>query len=67
MTRSKQRFSLEEKVKDLITTTNKISEEANNRTALKDRLNKVTEGNHPWAILESSGLEKGRSITSGKI
>jgi hypothetical protein len=47
MTRSKQRFSLEEKVKDLITTTNKISEEANNRTALKDRLNKVTEGNHP--------------------
>jgi hypothetical protein len=27
----------------------------------------VTEGNHPWAILESSGLEKGRSITSGKI
>jgi len=58
---SKQRFSLEEKVKDLIEQTNKVSAEANNlATALKGKPQK--RGN--WGemilerILESSGLTK---------
>jgi DNA recombination protein RmuC len=60
---SKQRFSLEEKVKDLIEQTNKVSAEANNlATALKG--NPQKRGN--WGemilerILESSGLTKDR-------
>ena len=60
---SKQRFSLEEKVKDLIEQTNKVSAEANNlATALKGKPQK--RGN--WGemilerILESSGLTKER-------
>jgi len=60
---SKQRFSLEEKVKDLIEQTNKVSAEANNlATALKGKPQK--RGN--WgemileSILESSGLTKDR-------
>jgi len=60
---SKQRFSLEEKVKDLIEQTNKVSAEANNlATALKGKPQK--RGN--WGemilerILESSGLTKNR-------
>ena len=60
---SKQRFSLEEKVKDLIVQTNKVSAEANNlATALKG--NPQKRGN--WGemilerILESSGLTKDR-------
>ena len=60
---SKQRFSLEEKVKDLIEQTNKVSAEANNlATALKGKPQK--RGN--WGemilerILESSGLTKDR-------
>ena len=60
---SKQRFSLEEKVKDLIEQTNKVSTEANNlATALKGKPQK--RGN--WGemilerILESSGLTKDR-------
>jgi len=60
---SKQRFSLEEKVKDLIEQTNKVSSEANNlATALKGKPQK--RGN--WGemilerILESSGLTKNR-------
>ena len=60
---SKQRFSLEEKVKDLIEQTNKISADANNlATALKGKPQK--RGN--WGemilerILEESGLTKNR-------
>jgi DNA recombination protein RmuC len=60
---SKQRFSLEEKVKDLIVQTNKVSSEANNlATALKTQTKK--QGN--WGemilerILETSGLTKDR-------
>ena len=60
---SKQRFSLEEKVKDLIEQTNKISAEANNlASALKGQSKK--QGN--WgemileSILEQSGLAKNR-------
>jgi len=60
---SKQRFSLEEKVKDLIEQTNKISAEANNlATALKGKPQK----RGSWGemilerILESSGLTKDR-------
>lgn len=60
---SKQRFSLEEKVRELIEQTNKVSAEANNlATALKGQTKK--QGN--WGemilerILETSGLTKGR-------
>jgi DNA recombination protein RmuC len=60
---SKQRFSLEEKVRDLIEQTNKVSTEANNlATALKGQTKK--QGN--WGemilerILETSGLTKDR-------
>ena len=60
---SKQRFSLEEKVKDLVVLNHKISEEAKNLTqALKG--NSKTQGNWGEAILETilqnSGLEKNR-------
>lgn len=60
---SKQRFSLEEKVKELVTLNQKISEEAKNLTrALKG--NAKTQGNWGEAILETilqnSGLEKNR-------
>lgn len=60
---SKQRFSLEEKVKDLIEQTNKVSNEANNlATALKGQAKK--QGNWGEMILESilqqSGLVKDR-------
>lgn len=60
---SKQRFSLEEKVKDLIEQTNKVSSEANNlATALKGQAKK--QGNWGEMILESilqqSGLVKDR-------
>lgn len=60
---SKQRFSLEEKVKDLIEQTNKVSAEANNlAAALKGKPQK----RGAWGemilerILESSGLTRGR-------
>ncbi len=60
---SKQRFSLEEKVKELIEQTNKVSNEANNlAAALKGQTKK--QGN--WGemilerILETSGLTKDR-------
>ncbi|MGB3131455.1 MAG: DNA recombination protein RmuC [Saprospiraceae bacterium] len=60
---SKQRFSLEEKLKDLITLNHKISDEANNlASALKGQSKK--QGN--WgeiileSILEKSGLQKNR-------
>ena len=60
---SKQRFSLEEKVKELIEQTNKVSAEANNlATALKGKPQK----RGSWGemilerILESSGLSKDR-------
>ncbi|MDR2843393.1 MAG: DNA recombination protein RmuC [Candidatus Symbiothrix sp.] len=60
---SKQRFSLEEKVKELVEQTNKVSNEANNlATALKGQAKK--QGN--WgemileSILEQSGLVKNR-------
>ncbi|GHT54664.1 DNA recombination protein RmuC [Bacteroidia bacterium] len=60
---SKQRFSLEEKVKELVLQTNKVSAEANNlATALKGQSKK--QGNWGEMILESilqqSGLEKNR-------
>ena len=60
---AKQRFSLEEKVKELVEQTNKVSDEANNlATALKGQSKK--QGN--WGevilenILEKSGLVKNR-------
>ncbi len=60
---SKQRFSLEERVRELIDHSNKISQEANNLTnALKGQAKK--QGN--WgeiileSILEKSGLQKNR-------
>lgn len=60
---SKQRFSLEEKVKELVEQTNKVSSEANNlASALKGQSKK--QGNWGEVILESilqqSGLAKGR-------
>ncbi|MDI9311982.1 MAG: DNA recombination protein RmuC [Limnohabitans sp.] len=60
---SKQRFSLEEKVKELVEQTNKVSSEANNlATALKGQAKK--QGNWGEMILESilqkSGLVKDR-------
>lgn len=63
---SKQRFSLEEKIKDLVVLNTKISQEANNLTnALKGQAK--TQGN--WgemileSILEKSGLTKGREYS----
>lgn len=60
---SKQRFSLEEKVKELVEQTNKVSAEANNlATALKGQA--IKQGNWGEMILESilqkSGLVKER-------
>jgi DNA recombination protein RmuC len=60
---SKQRFSLEEKVRELVEQTNKVSSEANNlATALKGQAKK--QGNWGEMILESilqqSGLVKNR-------
>jgi len=60
---SKERFSLEEKVKELVTLNQQISDEAKNLTrALKG--NAKTQGNWGEAILETilqnSGLEKNR-------
>jgi DNA recombination protein RmuC len=60
---SKQRFSLEEKVKELVEQTNKVSNEANNlASALKGQSKK--QGNWGEIILESilqkSGLQKDR-------
>ncbi len=62
---SKQRFSLEEKIKDLVLLNHKISDEAHNLTmALKGSAK--TQGD--WgemileSILENSGLEKGREF-----
>ncbi|MFA7232126.1 MAG: DNA recombination protein RmuC [Victivallaceae bacterium] len=63
---SKQRFSLEEKIKDLVALNNQISADANNLTnALKGQAK--TQGN--WgemileSILEKSGLTKGREYS----
>ncbi|MDR0824085.1 MAG: DNA recombination protein RmuC [Prevotella sp.] len=59
---SKQRFSLEERIKDLVALNNQISEDANNLTKALKGNNKV-QGN--WgemileSILEKSGLKKG--------
>lgn len=60
---SKQRFSLEEKVKDLIENTQKISQEANNlASALKGQAKKQGDWGETILerILELSGLEKNR-------
>ena len=60
---SKQRFSLEEKVKDLIENTQKISQEANNlASALKGQVKKQGDWGETILerILELSGLEKNR-------
>jgi DNA recombination protein RmuC len=60
---SKQRFSLEEKVKDLIENTNKVSAEANQlASALKGHTKKQGDWGETILerILELSGLEKGR-------
>ncbi len=60
---SKQRFSLEEKVKELIELNNKLSQEANNLTSALKGQAKV-QGNWGEVILESilekSGLQKNR-------
>lgn len=59
---SKQRFSLEEKIKELVALNNQISEDANNLTKALKGNNKI-QGN--WgemileSILEKSGLKKG--------
>lgn len=59
---SKQRFSLEERIKDLVALNNQISEDANNLTKALKGSNKI-QGN--WgemileSILEKSGLKKG--------
>lgn len=59
---SKQRFSLEERIKELVVLNNQISEDANNLTKALKGNNKV-QGN--WgemileSILEKSGLKKG--------
>lgn len=59
---SKQRFSLEERIKELVALNNQISEDANNLTKALKGNNKV-QGN--WgemileSILEKSGLKKG--------
>ncbi|MDR1680640.1 MAG: DNA recombination protein RmuC [Prevotellaceae bacterium] len=60
---SKQRFSLEERVRELVEQTNKVSSEANNlASALKGQVKK--QGDWGEMILESilqkSGLERGR-------
>lgn len=60
---SKERFSLGEKVKDLIENTQKISQEANNlATALKGQVKKQGDWGETILerILEMSGLEKNR-------
>ena len=60
---SKQRFSLEKEVKNLIDTTNKVSLEANNlATALKGQVKKQGDWGETILerILEMSGLEKNR-------
>ncbi len=60
---SKERFSLGEKVKDLIENTSKVSQEANNlATALKGHTKKQGDWGETILerILEMSGLEKGR-------
>ncbi|NPA68289.1 MAG: DNA recombination protein RmuC [Chlorobi bacterium] len=62
---SKQRFSLEEKIKELVELNNRISEEAGNLTKALKGSSKV-QGD--WGemilenILENSGLEKGREF-----
>jgi DNA recombination protein RmuC len=59
---SKQRFSLEERIRELVALNNRISEEANNLTKALKGNNKI-QGN--WgemlleSILEKSGLKKG--------
>jgi len=59
---SKQRFSLEERIRDLVALNNQISEDANNLTKALKGNNKI-QGN--WgemileSILEKSGLKKG--------
>ncbi len=64
---SKQRFSLEERIKDLVALNNQISEDANNLTKALKGNNKV-QGN--WgemileSILEKSGLKKGEEYYS---
>ncbi len=62
---SKQRFSLEERIRELVALNNQISEDANNLTKALKGNNKI-QGN--WgemileSILEKSGLKKGESI-----
>ncbi|MDR2955420.1 MAG: DNA recombination protein RmuC [Prevotella sp.] len=64
---SKQRFSLEERIKDLVALNNQISEDANNLTKALKGSNKI-QGN--WgemileSILEKSGLKKGEEYYS---
>lgn len=60
---SKQRFALEEKVKDLIENTNKISQEANNlASALKGQVKRQGDWGETIleSILEKSGLARDR-------
>lgn len=64
---SKQRFSLEERIKELVALNNQISEDANNLTKALKGSNKI-QGN--WgemileSILEKSGLKKGEEYYS---
>jgi len=67
---SKQRFSLEERIRELVTLNQQISEDANNLTQALKGNNKV-QGN--WgemileSILEKSGLKKGEAYFSQDI
>lgn len=67
---SKQRFSLEERIRELVTLNQQISEDANNLTKALKGNNKV-QGN--WgemileSILEKSGLKKGEAYFSQDI
>lgn len=67
---SKQRFSLEDRIKELIQLNNKISSEANNLTQALKGNNKI-QGN--WgemileSILEKSGLKKGQEYEAQVI
>jgi len=67
---SKQRFSLEERIRELVTLNQQISEDANNLTKALKGNNKI-QGN--WgemileSILEKSGLKKGEAYFSQDI
>lgn len=62
---SQQRFSLSEKIAELVTLNNKISEEANNLTHALEGSSKIQGDWGEWileSVLERSGLVKGREF-----